>query len=231
MSSIKVGDPLDILEGSNVSEQERKELEGLVDDINEAYDLLQDEEPLKAVEDSIDMFSTYSGAYDGEVGEKVDDIAVLSSAVSMYLSEYESVDKGSVYIEDVLEPLEDYDAEIDYNGHEDGEVEGDPGLFFVTNTIGMNGIEHGKEDQDYQIWAQVQELPDDYRIDIWDNGSGIPENYERGQIFKDEIGDGTGKGLYLATEILDLFDGELTQSEELEKREDGAGFELYLKKA
>lgn len=75
--------------------------------MSEAYQLLHDGEPLEAVEQRINTLSTYCGVYDGEVGEKVDDIAVLSSAVSMYLSEYESLDEGSVYIEDVLEPLED----------------------------------------------------------------------------------------------------------------------------
>lgn len=231
LGSINEGDPLGLLEDSNIGEDEIGELKEVVDEIDEAYRKLRADEPLQSVGENINSFAAYSGAYNGRIGEKVDEVAVLSSAVSMYLSEYESVDEGSVYIEDVLDRLEDYDVDIEYNGNEGAEVEGDPGLFFVTNTIGMNGVEHGKEDENYRMWAEVKELTEDYRIDIWDNGSGVPENYEKGQIFEDGEGDGTGKGLYLANEIVELFDGELIQSKELEERENGFGVELYLKKA
>lgn len=231
LGSITEGDPLGLLDDSDISEEEIEEVQELVDEMDKAYKRLHNEEPLQDIEEDIEMFAEYQGVYDGEIGDKVDEVAVLSTAVSRYLSEYESIEDGSVSIGEVLDPFEDYVTEIDYNENKNAEVEGDPGLFFVTNTVGMNGIEHGKEGQNYQMWAEVQELPENYRIDIWDNGSGVPERFEKGEIFEDGEGEGTGKGLYLANEIVELFDGEMKQSEKLEEREDGFGLELYLKKA
>jgi len=80
------------------------------------------------------------------------------------------------------------------------------------------------------MWAEVEELPDSYEIDIWDNGPGIPVEYDTEQILEKGEGHGTGKGLNYASRIVDLFDGDLYHPEELQERENGYGLRIELKK-
>lgn len=165
------------------------------------------------------------------MGESIDDIAELSAYVCNYLEEYENGDSESISVEDVTTPLQEHGVNVKYNGNREAEVEGDPGLRLVTNTMSLNGKQHGKEDENYQMWAEVEEEDEEYRIDFWDSGTGLPEEYDPEQIFEKEVGQNSGRGLYLAKEIVEEFDGTLEYSDRLAQRENGFGLEMHLKKA
>ena len=79
---------------------------------------------------------------------------------------------------------------------------------------------------------QITEYPSFLRLDISDNGVGIPEE-EQAKIFgrfyrgKQSVGiDGVGIGLYLTREIINKQNGYMKVSSD----ENGSTFSLFLKK-
>lgn len=209
--------------------EERKELEDAISTVVEVTKSLEDGS-LRDVEEEIEEISEYSGRFDYGVGEKIDGVAKMSECISTYLDRYGNGETRSMTIKQVLQPLESYETDISYNGLSEEEVRGDEGFKFVSNTIGLNGIQHGKESENYQMWADVDELEDEYVVEIWDNGAGLSEDYEGDEIFRCDKGDGTGQGLYLGREIVEMFGGSLEYSEDLADREEGFGLEMVLEK-
>ena len=79
---------------------------------------------------------------------------------------------------------------------------------------------------------QITEYPSFLRLDISDNGVGIPEE-EQAKIFgrfyrgKQSVGtDGVGIGLYLTREIINKQNGYMKVSSD----ENGSTFSMFLKK-
>lgn len=230
LTSSLENEDFDVLGVWELEEQRRHEVEEVTSIIGDAYDKLDAGEPLESVEDEVKQLSGYSGEFSGEVGEQIDLLAEVSDCIAMYMDNFS--EDETMEVEEVMGPLEEYsETEILYNQNQDAEINGDPGLLLVSNTIGANGLRHGKEAENYQMWAEVQEENEEYRIDFWDNGTGLPEKYEPGQIFEKGIGENTGRGLYLAKEIVEEFDGTLEYSDRLAQRENGFGLEMRLKKS
>jgi signal transduction histidine kinase len=228
-SSIEM-EEIDKVGFSELPEDEQEEVREALETLEDAYQALEDGRPLEGVKKELRELSGYRGQFGEEVGRHFDAVGELSAYVMWYLDEFDDSKDKDMMIGDFMTPLEERDVHVVYNGKEEAHVRGDPGLCLVTNTVAGNGIKHGKEDENYQMWAEVEELPDSYGIDIWDNGPGIPEEYSAEQILEKGVGDGTGKGLNYASRIVDLFDGDLYHSEELQERENGYGLRIELKK-
>ncbi|MFB6292058.1 MAG: ATP-binding protein [Candidatus Nanohaloarchaea archaeon] len=210
-----------------------------------------DSEDVSLVElyEEIEALAQYDVDLPGKPGEYVHKITGVSELVHGYVSETASActgRDGEVELDSVLGQLEGRGADISYTertgftgalkgllddfvGAKDF-VYGDEGLCLAANTIGLNWEMHGREDEESQLWAEVEELEDAYRIGIWDDGPGLPDGYDGENIFKKGNGENTGLGLYLAREITELFDGSLEYSEEYASREDGFGLEWTLMK-
>lgn len=157
----------------------------------------------------------------------VEQISGLAEAVGDYLNQVsETHESSDMRVEDVFETFEGY-GEVDYNGLEESTVEGDGALCVVANTIALNALDHGGNPE---LHAEIEELDDRYKIEIWDDGEGLPKEYDPEEIFRRETGDNSGLGLYLAREITEGFGGSLEYCEENAKRKDGFGLEWNLAK-
>ncbi len=163
--------------------------------------------------------------------EYVEKISKLADNISDYVdSSVENFGNETLSIEEVFESFECY-GEVDYNGLEESEVYGDQGLCVVANTLAENSMDHGKtEEREPDLYAEVNEEEDLYRINIWDDGAGLSEEFDEEEIFQRNNGENSGLGLYLAREITELFEGSLEYSPENAGREDGFGLEWVLKK-
>lgn len=213
-----------------MDKEDRDEVYDVVSVLDDAYNELNNGGSLEDIEEEVSDLKEYEGEFDGGVGDRIDQIAEISGSVHRFLTKYEAEGEENITISEVLGPLEEYDVEVSYNGNEDVAVEGDPGLSLAANTIGENGLRHGKEDETYQMWAKVIENSEAYEVEVWDNGSGLPEDIESEEIFDKGVGENTGKGLYLANEIVEFFNGSIEVSEELEEREGGFGLRMELMK-
>jgi hypothetical protein len=96
-----------------------------------------------------------------------------------------------MFVEDVFETFENY-GEVNYGGLGGCPVEGNGALCVVANTIALNAKDHGGNPE---LYAEVEELEDKYKLNIWDNGEGLPEEHDSEEIFSREIGDNSGLGL------------------------------------
>lgn len=161
----------------------------------------------------------------------VEKISDLAENVSDYVDRTgEDFGGETATMQEIFECFEK-SGEVEYNGTQDLEVNGDEGLCVVANTIAENALDHGSTDEEEpDLYAEIEEEEDLYRIDIWDDGTGLSEDFNEEEIFRRETGDNSGLGLYLAREITELFGGSLEYSPENAAREDGFGLEWVLKK-
>lgn len=221
----------DVIGVSELDPEKTEDIEKFVLTLEDVHDKLDEGRPLQSAEEEFSELASYEGSFDGNIGESIDEIAELSSYVQNYLEEYDSDASESIAMEEVMAPLQEHGADIEYNGNEEAQVKGDPGLKLVTNTMGLNGKWHGKEDDNYQMWAEVEEEEGEYRIDFWDNGPGLSEDHDYEQIFEKGVGENSGKGLYLAREILEQFGGSIRGDKELEEEKGGFALEITISKA
>lgn len=215
---------------TDLSEQRQQEVREAVETLEETREALDGEKGLEGLEQEFKELSSYEGRFEGDLGDHFDCIGELSGYVTKYLEEFDNGKKEEVRIGDFMQPLEGEGADIQYNGNEDGMVHGDPGLCLVTNTIAENGSKYGDKFEAYQMSADIEELDEGFEIEIWDNGPGIPEDYDGEDILKRGTGQGTGNGLYYASEIVKLFGGEMTHPEYLQEKENGYGLRIELQK-
>lgn len=212
-------DPFDL------SEDERQEVmsvAGMIDGVTERLAAVED---LGFAAAEISELSGYMGEFEGELGEKVDEVADLSQLAESFV--VQSVYSEDLTVEDVMFPLESK-AEVDYSVDPSSDVYGDHGLCLVANTLARNALSHGGPETG--VFAEVVEEDGLYRIDVWDDGEGL-QGYDPEEIFEQKKGDHTGRGLYLAKQITENFDGDITYSERNAEREDGFGLEWYLRPA
>lgn len=83
------------------------------------------------------------------------------------------------------------------------------GLISVLSNLIDNAIKHGSASE---ITFQVASTPEKCLISIRDNGNGIPEDYQDRIFEKGFVGpksSGTGRGLYIAREIVQRYDGKI----------------------
>lgn len=167
----------------------------------------------------------------GDPRSYVEQISGLADNVNDYLDRTgENFGEETFTIKEVFESFENY-GDVNYSGAEDLEVSGDESLCVVANTIAENALDHGSIDGEKpDIYAGVEECKDFYRIDVWDDGGGLPDGFDEEEIFRRDIGENSGLGLYLGREITELFGGNLEYSDKNAGREGGFGLEWTLKK-
>jgi signal transduction histidine kinase len=170
----------------------------------------------------------------GNPREYVQKISDLAESVSDYVERTgENFENKSLSMQEVFETFKNY-GQVEYDckeNLENLEVFGDESLCVVANTIAENAVDHGSADgQKTSLHAEINEREDHYRIDIWDDGAGLSDDYDEEEIFRRNNGDNSGLGLYLSREITELFDGNLEYSPENAARMDGFGLEWVLKK-
>jgi signal transduction histidine kinase len=157
----------------------------------------------------------------------VEQVSGLAEAVEDYVNQIsETTEYSNISAEEIFETFENY-GEVDYGGLKESSVEGDGALCVVANTIALNAMEHGENPE---LYAELEEIEDKYKIDIWDDGEGLSESYDPEDIFSKGTGDNSGLGLYIAREITKGFGGSLNYSEENAEREDGFGLQWELNK-
>lgn len=212
-------DPFDL------AEDERQEIMSLAGTIDGATERLSAVDDLGFAAAEISELAGYMGEFEGELGEKVDEVADLSQLAESFV--VQGVYKKDLTVQDVMFPLESR-GEVTYGVDPSSDVYGDPGLCLVANTLARNALLHGGPETG--LFADVMEEEGFYRIDVWDDGEGL-QGYDPEEIFEQKKGDNTGRGLYLAKQITENFDGDITYSEENAEREDGFGLEWYLRPA
>lgn len=221
-------DDTDVLGVDELGREDTEELEEAVGYVEEIIEELDGSDDLQQISGQAGILSGYKGRFPGKVGEHMDKIAELSGFVHLYTSRLE--DPGCANVGDLLEPLEEEGAMVEYNETRDLPVQGDTGLCLVANTIALNWKQHGRESEESGLWAEVEELPGSYSIGIWDDGPGLDEDMDPERIFERGVGSNTGKGLYLAQSLTEFFGGSLKYSEEYASREDGFGLEWEVLK-
>lgn len=215
---------VDVVGIDGLDEEEKETAEEFFGVLESAFERLESVEDINFIDKELELLSGYKGSVSGEAGERIDNVAKLSSEIHEYVQNSGGSDQVSV--KDVLSPIE-MQGEVEYNGLAEEEVYGDLGLCMVSNTLALNSMDHGGTEN---IWAEVEELEDEYRIGVWDDGPGLPEDYTEEEIFDKGNGDNSGLGLYLASELTELFEGSLEYSEDYASCEDGFGLEWRLRK-
>lgn len=202
------------------SEGESSDLQSFKNLVEEARSEVE-ERGLESAEGLYDEIASYQDNFSGEVGGIVDKMASCTDIVSNYLADYS--DGQDVSLGELGNQLEEYGAEIDYNGLEDVELEADSGVVMAFNTLGINQEKHNSEDC---YWAEFEVEDDETVVGyLWDEGPGLPEEYGEEEIFDKDVGDGTGKGLYLADQIIEANGGNIEYDETLS---DSGGFGLKI---
>lgn len=232
MSEIQEGDMQDLENPSELGLFE--EFIGVAEAANER---MAQDYSLQSIQQEIDYLRDFdetrisgSDHMERDARRLVERISDLAENVGSYVERSEDFGAETVSIGKVFEAFESY-GEIDYNGLEDEEVYGDEGLSIVANTILENSLDHGSiGDQEPQVWAEVEEYEEFYRINIWDDGSGLSDEFDPEEIFHKNRGENSGLGLYLGREITELFDGDLEYSRANAEKEDGFGLEWRLRK-
>ena len=233
MSDIREGD-MDDLEDSS----ELEIFEEFIGVANAASERLESNYNLRSVSEEIQYLKDFDEERISELGSDrrgprgyVEKISALADNISDYVDRTRgNFGDETTSIQEVFESFENF-GDVVYNGTENSEVSGDEGLCVVANTIAKNALDHGStEGEELDLYAEVKEEEDLYRIDIWDDGSGLSEGFDEEEIFRRDTGDNSGLGLYLAREITELFDGSLEYSPENAARQDGFGLEWVLRK-
>lgn len=211
-----VGSEVDFGPSEEEEVEKLKFFQSLVDSVYEDIK----EEGIRSREGIYDTLACFEGYFAGRVGDTVDRISNCSAIVSEYLDE---VGEESVLtVSELGERLSQYGAEVEYHESQDVCVDADSGLSMAFNTLGVNQEEHTSEGTDWYAEFDVED--DELRVDVYDNGTGL-ENYMAEEIFQKGIGDGTGKGLYLARRLIEANGGSIEYSPELS---DCGGFGLEI---
>ena len=145
-------------------------------------------------------------------------------------------------ISELLRPLENCadniaaDTDFSYKGSEEETVEADTGMRMAFWTLGKNWENHASQTGDrYEVGFDVEREDNHYEIDVWNTGEGFfEEGLERTdrvqaaarKLHRDES---DGHGLGMASEIFDVYDGEIAYSEErIEEYEKGFGVKIRV---
>ncbi len=108
---------------------------------------------------------------------------------------------------------------------QDHNIKAGPCIEEIFSTIIENAIQHSNGDI---IQVKTDKINNKVKISVEDDGIGIPEE-KRNKIFKKGFkrdSNGSGMGLYLAKEIIKMYDGKLKIKD---SKLGGAKFDLYLK--
>lgn len=230
-SAFNEDDPVDILGVEELEEDEKIQVREVTAFLRSAADKLDRMEDINSVKLESEYLSKFKDTeVDDRPGKYIREIAEMSEIIEEYINHSQDFSDETYELKSVLKPVERKGV-VEYDGNEVSEVYGDVGLIMAANTIAMNAMDHGaRGGVEPDLWAEIEELEEEYRIDIWDDGVGLPEIYEIDRIFDKGTGENSGLGLYIARELTELFDGSLEYSEENAEREDGFGLEWTLKK-
>ena len=231
MDSALEDEDYDLLGLWDLPEDERREVRNAYSTLERVYEGLEQGAHLQEFSEEFEELAGYRERFAGDVGDQFEEVGQLSEYVSMYLDEFEDSAENEMELGHMMMPLEKLGAEIQYNGNRESKVRGDPGLCLVTNTVAENAEKYGGDEQDYRLWADIEELSEGYEIEIWDNGPGIPAEMGGEKLFQKGVGKGTGEGLHYASEIVELFEGEIEHPDYLQEREDGYGLRIQLQKS
>ncbi|MFB6100858.1 MAG: sensor histidine kinase [Candidatus Nanohalobium sp.] len=213
-----VGSEVDFGPSEDEEVEKLEFFQSLVDNVYEDIE----QEGIRSGEGVYGTLACFEGYFDGWVGDTVDRISNCSAIVSEYLDE--AGEESVVTVSELGERLSQYGAEVEYEASSEVEIEADRGLAMAFNTLGVNQEEHTSEGTDWYAEFNVEE--DELRVEVCDNGTGL-ESYAGEEIFQKGVGDGSGKGLYLARRLIEVNDGSIGYSPDI-SNEGGFGLEIEV---
>lgn len=259
----EIGNPLNVLKGhiemredfgegelKNVSEDQMEELEQFVEDteyVSSYLDLMG-----TLPDEDIQDMQEYAEKKDlpEKMFRQVRKIASVTRDVYNYQTRLlEGSNGDQIEFSELLDPLEscaeDMDnvgTDFDYSGLEGSHAGVDSGMKLVFWTLGKNWEEHAyREVEDLELGFELDEMDDHYRVDVWDNGPGLFDEYpgddrksaemryrRADQLFRFE--DKGGHGLGMAGNISEVYDSEIFYNEEIVEDE-GFGVTVKLPKS
>lgn len=259
----EIGNPLNVLQGhmemredfsegdlEDVSEEQMEGLEQFVEDTEyvSSYLNLMGTLPDEEIRDMQD----YAEKKDlpEKMCRQVRRIASVTRDVYNYQTRLlEGTNNDQVNFTELMDPLEScaedmdgVETEFDYSGLEGEKPDVDSGMKLVFWTLGKNWEEHAySEVDDLEIGFELDEMEDHYRVDVWDTGLGLfdeypAENpkseelrYERvEELFRME--NKGGHGLGMARDISEVYDSKISYNEEIID-EEGFGVTVKLPKS
>lgn len=169
-----------------------------------------------------------------EMDRQVHRISSVTRDVLNYQERMIDGDLGDpISLSRLMEPLEQcaegigVDTDFDYNGLEWEEPGIDSGMRLVLWTLGKNVEGHAYgEVEDLEVGFDVHETRDSYRVDVWDTGPGLFDEFpgtdgksaearyrKAYSLFNSE--DLGGHGLGMAAGISEVYDADIFYNEEI----------------